>query len=92
MRVSLWQQRNGISFMNDMTLEEERDYWKELVEDLTDSMDKTALRYFRLLNRAEELYKNLDLYQTENPFANDSIAYKEAQVALLKFEIYQKEN
>ena len=84
-------QRNGTYIISEMTLEEERDYWKNLVEDLTDSMDKTALSYFRLLNRAEELYEYLDLYQRENPFANDSIAYKEAQVALLKFEIYTKE-
>jgi len=47
-----------------MTLEEEKNYWKELVEQMADSMDKTGLELYKWQKISEELVEHLKCYLT----------------------------
>jgi len=45
-----------------MTLEEERDYWKELVGIMSDNMDRNAFRLYEWQKVSEELAEHLKCY------------------------------
>jgi hypothetical protein len=45
-----------------MTLEEEKNYWKELVEQMAGSMDKTAMELYKWQEIAARLVEHINPY------------------------------
>jgi hypothetical protein len=79
-------QRNGIFILSEMTLEEEKNYWKDLVKDLTDNMDRNAISYYKWKKCSESLFKALSQYHDYHGLPKDTILYRQGLDALVEYE------
>lgn len=75
-----------------MTIEEERDYWKDLAKDMADRMDFKTINYFIWKDCAKTLFSVLSQYHDHHGLPKDTVLYRDALDALVKYENLNKEN
>jgi hypothetical protein len=75
-----------------MRLEEERDYWRDLVKDMADNMDFTAINYFLWKDCAKALFDVLSQYHDHHALPKDTVLYRDGLDALVKYEKLVNDN
>ena len=69
-----------------MTIEEERDYWKDLAKEMADRMDFKTINFFLWKDCARDLFNALSQYHDHHGLPKDTVLYRDGLDALAKYE------